>query len=331
MPFFSHQDNLQILWDAIQSSEQFKEFGYSNDKLLWFNNIIRTNTESHPKNMSVSDLINMNHYVVRQMMNEMSNYNNTRRNATRNTKSNTTYGDNLEQRSSENDVVNPNPHVIDDKSYYEKGNNLSNQFDERRKEYDLMSNPIQPKSIVFLDDDNAPLSNIDELVSQQLKNRAADMDFYKNNVSQSIHTSNIIESNRLEKPTALLISSSSDNLILTDVFTMEEPNIAKNVSWSDTIPTIISIKDNTINDLGKIEFENIARLIESIDARITNSEIENMRQYSEIDSNIKTMQKTIVNISSSLETLVKNMQHSCITTSNIFNSNETYSDEFIPE
>ena len=256
--------------------------------------------EQNGHNMPVSELLQLNARVMQQMMNEIRSYNNTHRKM--DPPSMVQASQNGGQR------FNMGTRDLYDNMYEARRESVVNHFDERRKEYDSMSNPPQPDPVIFLEDDNGPLSNIGELVERQLKNRAIDMNFYVNDTPQSPQPSNNIISSRNKNPSAISISALPGNLPLTDVVMVEDVGPGKNVSWTDTFPE----KDDTTNaHLNKVvnlittNMEKITNLLDTLDARIAASESEYIKYYSENNHNMAVIQNTISHISSSVEKLMR--------------------------
>lgn len=225
MPFYSHKDNITILWNSISNSSMFLNFNYPNDKYVWFNNIVDEFIQSNPQSLSTNNLNELNCITIKRMFDKITEY----------------------QRNDNQFNFSAHEQTRPDNSSKSDGfqkNSIESQFDQRMREYDSLMNVPAPSPISFnLPKDNI-ISDFDELVSRRLKDREMDFDSREMNLNSSTQkntiqnslTNKMLDVNNINQIKILSIDSSLENLPLTDIEYVTEPRIendtkSKSISW----------------------------------------------------------------------------------------------------
>lgn len=269
MPFFNHRGNRQILWNALSPSELFGNFGNLSDRTKWFNQTIDSINERNSQNMSAEQLNDLNCNTVKYILNKIQV------NVANNSKNNY-------------ESLQPHERNKDGKAYDQERNTIVNEFEDRRKQYEIMITPPPPSPISFEYAKDDTSLNLSELLDRQIKSRVVDMDFHQLDMSQDKNAFDKFPHNNINiqsKPiNTIAISNDPVNISLTDVVsvgytsnTLSENNDEKSVSWNDS-PSIYSNNYNNklmqSNNIDTIDMDKLMTLMDNINLRTEASTVE---------------------------------------------------------
>jgi hypothetical protein len=244
MAAYIHPDNQSVLWKAISSSPLFTSSSLPIKQEEWFKRIIQNVYNNSKEHLTNSELQQLNRDTITYMMNELKTM----------TKQSTIGTQPLSpaQPSYTNHLLDEPTASISTRSN-ERETVLSQQFNERQKEYESMLSKEPIKEVDFKTSAVAdePITNMDELMKRHMKERENELVFYTP-----------------EPPTTIKIDSSNIELV-PDIQT--SPNHKKNVHWGnnstvepedDTTQTQINKLFEVINDLKK-QIEEVKQLYTS--------------------------------------------------------------------
>ena len=163
------KENQTLLWKTIQRSPQFVNNTVSINREKWFSNIIRQfyETISSPK-MSIAELKAMNQQTIAYMLNNLKHIENSR---------NFSAGAMQTQTQTQTHIHSQAPIISTNYETPQTRMTMYNeQFNARQQEYANMIKPPAPPIASFgekLEDE--AITNMDELLQQQIKQREYDI------------------------------------------------------------------------------------------------------------------------------------------------------------
>jgi hypothetical protein len=138
-----------------------------------------------------------------------------------------------------------------------KVDKIGTQFNEKKREYNLLFDKKVPESINFGEKQDTPLSNMDDLIKQHLKEREEELKKYAppplvTQLDNTINNKSILPSqtNKLKIDT-----NSNINIQIEEIKEKEDVKIKKSVSWSDNNKELIEKQQLEIELLKKQVFE----------------------------------------------------------------------------
>ena len=254
MALYVVKENQELLWNIINNNtfvhQYFTKIG-TDKKPGWFRDIIsKFYEQSQGQKLTITDLHNINKSTIAYMIDDIRK---------EESKTIPGYVDTDSFRFQSNGIYTPPMETDNRKEMY------ASQFDQRQQEYHNMMEKKPPKEIDFREKSNedAALTNMDELMKQQLLQRERELDIYKPASAALVD----------EQPASLKIDNSSNIQIemeeIDDVeevkMTVDIPPTKKSVSWED-------------GDIPPVN-EEIQRQVDAIDTKYT--ELFNASQINE--------------------------------------------------
>ena len=151
MSLYILPENQKLLWDTMNKTPQYQQFGQSNpsDSEAWFRGIIRQIYDSNKtRKLSLSDLQSLNRDTVGFMMKDLNRM-----------------GFSQNQQTM----------VTRDHFSEKKQNDLARDYDARQKEYNGMLKLAPIQEIDFRIEAEAPIENMEELIRKQILERNMDV------------------------------------------------------------------------------------------------------------------------------------------------------------
>lgn len=207
MSLFIHNENQNLLWNIISKSEPFTRFFYRNNQYnpnLWFRNIIQKFYSENTSNRFTKDGLNqLNREVLKYMVDDLKTLLNPK------------------QLPSMEQTIHSNV-----SSFVETREEMfSRQFDEKQKEYNsLLAKPIPPTVDFGGNIKDEAISNMDDLLRNQMKQREEELKQY------SPPPIDIKLSNKLKIDDGNIV-----NIDKTIVELHDENKNKKSVSWAGDI------------------------------------------------------------------------------------------------
>ena len=218
MALYVVKENQEMLWNIINNNtfvqQYFAKVGVDK-KPQWFRDIISKFYEQNSgQKMSINDLHTINKSTIAYMINDIR---------VQEAKSIPGYVDSDAYRFQSNGIYTP-PIVPDNRKEM-----YTNQFDQRQKEYQQMTEKKAPKEIDFRDnvEKDTAITNMDELMKQQLLQRERELDIYK-------PKDNIIHGS--QTPTIKIDNSANIQFEIDEVSDVEDVEMTvtkKAVTWKD--------------------------------------------------------------------------------------------------
>lgn len=195
MSLYIHAENQRLLWNTIQQVPQFQQINHIN-KEVWFSNIIKQfyQTVQYLPQLSPQDLQQLNRQTISYMVNDLKKM----------TQPFTLATDNFAGS-------------LYAKPKYAESQQTIHAYSSRQNDYEMMSKPKVPPVADFSEKfDDETITNMDELVQQQIKQREYDIARVKEQLPQ--HSG------------ALKIQDPVD---LDNIQVVPTPDAKKAVSWSN--------------------------------------------------------------------------------------------------
>lgn len=239
MSLFIHSDNIQIIWQTIQSFNLFHElFNDPKSKEVWFDKIITQFNETTKNVVTSKQLIELNRNTIDFMVNDLKN-------------------NNLRYRTNQNQ----NNHNIASMPAREKqtviGSDLDTLYVQRQKEYENMrKNSIPPEIDFRITEIDEPIQDINLLIEKHKKERQYSFAVKKetSTVNKQIPTPKVIIDSKQELPppmdVTILECDTPPSMDVTiskndkkndkiknnyvEFFIDEPPNSIKHVKWNNT-------------------------------------------------------------------------------------------------
>lgn len=218
MALYIVKENQEMLWNIINNNtfiqQYFTKVGVDR-KPQWFRDIISKFYEQNSRqNMSINDLHNINKSTIAYMINDIRE---------QEAKNIPGYVDSDVYRFQSNGIYTP-PIIPDNRKEM-----YASQFDQRQKEYQQMIEKKAPKEIDFRDnvEKDTAITNMDELMKQQLLERERELDIYK-------PKDNIIHGS--QTPILKIDNSANIQIEIDEVNNKEDVEMIvtkKMVSWKD--------------------------------------------------------------------------------------------------
>jgi hypothetical protein len=141
MSLYIHRENQTLLWNIMEKNPQFAKMV---DKEVWFSNIIKQNYENiQYLPLTLESLQHINKQTISMMV------------------------DALKKMELQNTFLPSNSGAT------ERISSFTAQFEERQKDY--MIKPIEPPNVKFDKIDDDVITNMDELLQRQIKQREYDI------------------------------------------------------------------------------------------------------------------------------------------------------------
>jgi len=244
MALYVVKENQELLWNIINNNtfvhQYFTKIG-TDKKPGWFRDIIsKFYEQSQGQKLTITDLHNINKSTIAYMIDDIRK---------EESKTIPGYVDSDSFRFQSNGIYTPPMETDNRKEMY------ASQFDQRQQEYHNMTEKKPPKEIDFREKsiEDAALTNMDDLMKQQLLQRERELDIYKPASATLVD----------EQPASLKIDNSSNIQIeMEEIDNVEEvkmtvdiPTTKKSVSWED-------------GDIPPVN-EEIQRQVDAIDTKYT--------------------------------------------------------------
>jgi len=211
MSLFIHSENQTLLWNVISNMDITKSVFVegSPQKNAWFKNIIEEfYIKNYGRNLSVPDLRELNRSVIAHMTENLRSIQN--RSAVSYQQNQTVYQEPQTLYSRNNQPV----------SNINKSDEYNQQFSRRQQEYENMMKKPNPPEVKFSDNiKDEPISNMEELLRQQQKQREYEI----NSIMPAPIQTNERETIKIHRQEDIIVGVDS---VLDD----SKP---KKVSWSD--------------------------------------------------------------------------------------------------
>ena len=154
MSSFVSPKNQEMLWKTIQKNTLFGEVLTQEQQPLWFREIIGNFYTDNKKNLSAVELLELNKNTLRYMVHNLKEKNK-----------------NIDGNRFNNPINEPINDRVEPKSV-----SYQNEFEKLQNDYNLTNKRIVPQEPKFSEDiDDEKISNMDELIQQQLKERELDV------------------------------------------------------------------------------------------------------------------------------------------------------------
>jgi uncharacterized small protein (DUF1192 family) len=244
---YVHPENQKLLWNTIQKTPIFNNLG--SQQTQWFKSVIQHFYEEYPNAKTIKtkdELQTINRATISFMVNSLKEMFQPKQTPT--PSSETSY-----ENTSLPSTTGSNERV----SYY------NDQFNNRQKEYESMNaKPLPPtNSIVDEKISDEAITNMDELIRQQIEQRELELKMY----GQSPMSKKISINEDVQIPINAVIHAELNNEIVE-----ERPK--RNVSWKD--------ENNELTELKKI----VAELSDTIN--IMKEELERLKnQNNNVENN----------------------------------------------
>ena len=145
---FVSPKNQEMLWKTIQKNSLFSAVLTQEQQPLWFREIIGNFYTDNKKSLSDVELLELNKNTLRYMVHNLKEQN---------------------EKGSGNVFNNPINEPINDR-VEPKSVSYQNEFEKLQNDYNLTNKRVIPQEPKFSEDvDDEKISNMDELIQQQLK------------------------------------------------------------------------------------------------------------------------------------------------------------------
>jgi polyribonucleotide nucleotidyltransferase len=226
MSLFVSPENQTLIWNVISKNKVVSDYFllYPNSKEIWFKSIIQIFYEQNKHIvLDSTQLLLLNKQAISYMISNIKEK----------------YPSNNNQKNiiNNSNVIN-NTNLLKSYSVTEnKVEKIGNQFNEKKAEYDSLFDKKAPDTIDFAEKQDKPLSNMDELIKQHLKEREDELKKYAplplvNQNQTEFNKPSILPTNSSK----LKIDTASNiNIHIEEIRDNEHENSKskKSVSWSD--------------------------------------------------------------------------------------------------
>lgn len=303
MALYVVKENQELLWNIINNNtfvqQYFAKVG-PDKKPVWFRDIIsRFYEENKGQKMSINDLHTANKSTISYMINDIRE---------QESKNIPGFMDTDAYRFQSNGIYTP-PIVPDNRK-----DMYASQFDQRQKEYQQMTDKKPPKEIDFRENigKDTMLTNMDDLMKQQLLERERELDIYKPIDLTGSQTSTI----KIDNSANIQIEVENVDDDVEDV-EMTITNIKKKgVSWEDVQQEnpfkeqIIEIEKKYTELSERIEKQQNNSTLQKLNERIENIEkkiLENniwKQKYEELNDKYDALQMHTNLLTKKMESLI---------------------------
>ena len=154
MSLFISPENQEMLWKTIQKNPLFGEVLTQEQQPLWFREIIGNFYTDNKKSLSTVELLELNKNTLRYMVHNLKEKNT-----------------NIDGNRFNNPINEPINDRVEPKSV-----SYQNEFEKLQNDYNAIHKRVVPQEPKFNEDiDDEKISNMDELIKQQLKERELDV------------------------------------------------------------------------------------------------------------------------------------------------------------
>jgi len=268
MALYISTENQNTLWNVIQKNPHISHWFANNSsqltKEMWFKSILRIfYNESQYRKFTKPELLEINKRTITYMVNDI-----------RQKIDQLQQTDTIGQSSGQ--ITNENTQFLKPYSVTEnKVEKIGNRYVEKESEYNAMFDKKTPEEINFSEKQDTPLSNMDELIKQHLREREEEVIKYaplplaippisSNTVPISSNTLKVSQNPGTNK---LKIENSSEtvNIQVEEIGEVQESKDKKSVTWSDD-----SYKE--LIEKQQKEIESLKTYIETLTGKIKNLE-----------------------------------------------------------
>ena len=259
MALFVHNKNQELLWSVINKTPIFQQvFSNStrNEPELWFRAHIQNFYQKiQYTNISSQDLPEYNREIISTMMNNLNEFSKEQYVPSQPAMNNIP---NLQSQQMNNIPNQPSPinqynnmqqlpYTVENKQ-----DAYSRQFDERKREYDMMtSKPELPKVDFAGNVKDTAIANMDELIKQHMQQRDAELQKYAPPPLENVvHAGSQIKIEKNEN-----ISLVPD-VIMEPEFENSDTKTAKKVSWAENLEEYNNTKINDcLNEIADLKHQ----------------------------------------------------------------------------
>jgi hypothetical protein len=264
MALFVHNKNQELLWTVINKTPIFqKVFANStrNEPELWFRAHIQNFYQKiQYTNIGSQDLSEYNRELISIMMNNLSEFSKEQYVPSQPGVNNTPMSSPMNQYNNMQQL----PYTVENKQEA-----YNRQFDERKREYDMMnSKPDLPKVDFGGNVKDSAISNMDELIKQHMQQRDAELQKYApppmENIIQTVSQLKIDKNENISLVPDVIMSPTenepADNKSGKKVSWAEKLEEYNNTKLDDCLKEITDLKQQVLNMTNHFsEFQNEIR------------------------------------------------------------------------
>jgi hypothetical protein len=265
MALFVHNKNQELLWTVINKTPIFQQvFANStrNEPELWFRAHIQNYYQKiQYTNIGSQDLPEYNRELISIMMNNLSEFAKEQYVPSQPVVNNTPMSSPMTSPTYQSSQL---PYTVENKQ-----DAYNRQFDERKREYDMMnSKPDLPKVDFGGNVKDSAISNMDELIKQHMQQRDAELQKYApppmENIIQSVSQLKIDKNENISLVPDVIMSSTenepADNKSGKKVSWAEKQEEYNNTKLDDCLKEITDLKQQVLNMTNHFsEFQNEIR------------------------------------------------------------------------
>ena len=244
MSLYVSFENQSLLWNIIHKNtfaQQFFEKTPNLNKDEWFKSIIQHfYSQNQSRQLTINELQKINQdtllFMLESMRTQLSHVvtqqpNTNITNITNTSHSNNNHSNNNHSHSNINELTTPPKSMITSQ--------LEHDYSNRQKEYERMTEKKVPENVNFKDAvDDQPLSNIQELVNQQIKQREDEMRTYARLNATNINNDNVTNVNS---------NNTNENVKLSIDNTQSKTK--KTVTWSNAADVFVESEILPTNEI----------------------------------------------------------------------------------
>jgi hypothetical protein len=264
MALFVHNKNQELLWTVINKTPIFQQvFANStrNEPELWFRAHIQSFYQKiQYTNIGSQDLPEYNRDLISIMMNNLSEFAKEQYVPSQPVVNNPPMSSPMNQYNNMQQL----PYTVENKQEA-----YNRQFDERKREYDMMnSKPDLPKVDFGGNVKDSAISNMDELIKQHMQQRDAELQKYApppmENIIQPVSQLKIDKNENISLVPDVIMSPTenepADNKSGKKVSWAEKPEEYNNTKLDDCLKEITDLKQQVLNMTNHFsEFQNEIR------------------------------------------------------------------------
>jgi hypothetical protein len=318
MSLYVVPENQELLWNVISKNAYIQDFfaPYNPEKKNeWFKSIIRTFYERYKlQKLSVADLNNVNKETITYMIqNVREQINQPVAKTTAPTQATPSF-------QPANSYSIPTPPIVPDtrQDIYAK------EFEQRQQEYANLNKKVVPANVNFTEKaDDGVIQNMDELVKQQMQQRAYEMSLIPppiGKISQTptlpTHVNTFVQNNVQTTPPKLQIDASSN--IEISIEEIGSAGNKKSVTWKTDEPDInhvnrldaeILVLRESINNMTE-QFSQLKQLFESSQTSIAELKEANVGLATKLNRLVEWSQNSIAELTESNSGLATKLNNS---------------------
>ena len=152
MSLYIHRENQTLLWNIMEKNPQFAKMAL---KESWFSNVIKQNYEKiQYLPLTLQDLQHINKQTISMMVDELRQMDQYK-------------------KPDQQKLDQQNMYLPSNTGAIERVSSFTAQFEERQKDY--LVKPMEPPNVKFDKIDDDVITNMDELLQQQIKQREYDI------------------------------------------------------------------------------------------------------------------------------------------------------------